>query len=214
LNPVSISKEKNMLPGNRYPSLLMKLVLIVMMSGACNSAPTSPPHITQVGKISVERSPINAGEVVNLVVSASGDNLQFKWTATAGTFLSAATAPSVQYKAPDTPGSAAITVEVTGAGGTVVQNITLQITQQTTITPTSAPPPTTSPTTVPTPTIAPTATTPPACATGNLLDSSNVTPVFVQGESDVTVTPVIGAQASKRLRVKFNNTANGSGVAF
>jgi hypothetical protein len=140
----------------RTTILLVSLTLVVGLLGACNS---TPAPVTQAGKISVERSPINVGEEVNLTVTASGADLQFKWTTTAGTFLSSATAPSVRYKAPDLPGSAIVAVEVTGKGGTEVQNVTLQIVPlisdtptPITLTPTSTPTPTPTPTITPTPT--------------------------------------------------------------
>jgi hypothetical protein len=152
----------------RIAFILVGLAMMGGLLGAC----TPKPVPTQVSKISVERGTILVNEQMSLTVNASGDALQFKWTATKGS-LSSTTAPSVVYTAPDSPGLVVVTVEVTGKGGAVVENVTLQVVAPTPtstptptatwtptpVTPTATPTRTSAPTNTPTPTSTPTPTT-------------------------------------------------------
>ena len=110
-----------MSPHRSTAILLASLLLISALVGGC-----APPQPTRLGKISVEPSTILAGGTATLTVDAQGTDLKFKWTATRGR-LSSSNTPSVLYTAPDAPGSDTVTVEVSGKGGTTVQNITLQV---------------------------------------------------------------------------------------
>jgi len=147
-----------MFPRYRVIGTLVSLAFVVGLLGACGPKPEPP----QVGEISVKPSTtILVGESASLTTTASGQDLQFKWTASRGTLLSP-TAPSVLYTAPDSPGPDTVTVEVMGKGGTTIQSVTFEVVPPPTPTPTLAPTPTPTetPTAVPTdaPTVMPTHT--------------------------------------------------------
>jgi hypothetical protein len=197
-----------MLPRFQSMILLVSLALLVGLLGACTSPTPTPPSTQSSGIRVAPIPPIPVGAEVDLSVEAAGSNLQYKWTTTNGTILSPATTSAVRYKAPDSPGSATVTVEVTGNGGSVTKNISLQIVQPVTATPTPTSTPTPMPTLTPSPTISP------DCTPGNLLNSGNPVPIFVPNQSRLTITIVGDTPASKKLLVNFKNSSNGSGVAL
>jgi len=152
--------------GSLFVIRLVSLIIVVGLLGAC--AQTTPSGI-DVGEINVVQGTVPVGEKTNLMISAKGPELQFKWTALRGS-LSSSTVPAVEYTAPSEPGSDTVTVEVTGKGSVkVVKNVTLQIVRPTpiptatfmlpTAPPTFTPVPTSIPTLVPTNTPLPPAST-------------------------------------------------------
>jgi len=143
-----------MFPRYKVIGLFASLAFVVGSFGAC-----SPPLPPMVGEIDISPSTaILVGEMASLTTTASGTDLKFKWAATRGT-LSSATAPSVIYTAPDSPGPDTVTVEVTGRGGTTVRSITFEVAAE--VAELSTPTPTTIPTPMPTATSAPAPTATP-----------------------------------------------------
>jgi hypothetical protein len=69
---------------------------------------------------------LTVGENISLTVNASGNNMQFAWTALRG-HISDPTLPAVLYTAPDTPGIDTVTVRVTYDGGEIIRSITLDV---------------------------------------------------------------------------------------
>ena len=138
-----------MFPRHHSTVLLVSLVLVCGLLGAC-----SPPPPPVVGEIDVQPSTtIFVGGMATLTTKASGTDLQFRWTTARGN-LSSSTTSSVIYTAPASPGPDTATIEVTGKGGSTVRSITFEVIVPPTPTPT--PTPTLFPTD--TPTLAPTAT--------------------------------------------------------
>jgi hypothetical protein len=135
----------------RSGSLFVRLVRLIMAAGlvaACNQA-TSSDTIQVSDIIVTQDTAIEVGGKVNLMVTAKGSDLQFKWTASQGT-LSSTTTPAVEYTAPGEPGSYTVTVEVAGKGGIKeVKGITLQVVKPTPIPTATAIPPTALPTLTP-----------------------------------------------------------------
>jgi hypothetical protein len=200
--------EAHMLTRYQFTLLLIGSVLMIGLLCACTSS--TPPEI---GKISIERTSLNVGEEIPLTLTASGVDLKYKWTATGGIFLSPETSPSVLYKAPASPGSVVITVEVSDQGGTAVEYRTLQIVQPATGTPPAivavssptplAPSVTPEPTNTPAPTATNTPVPTPTPVTQVIADFKNGnpgwiaitsgTPGYERNETAISVTVSAGA---------------------
>jgi hypothetical protein len=142
---------------------LVRLIAAIGFVAACGQS--TAPDTIQVSEIIVAQdATIVVGGKINLMVTAKGPELQFKWTASKGT-LSSTITPAVEYTAPGEPGSYTVTVEVTGKGGIKeVKGITLQVVKPTPIPTATSIAPTPPPTLTPAPTntlIPPTSTASP-----------------------------------------------------
>jgi len=123
-----------MFPRHHSTVLLVSLVLVCGLLGAC-----SPPPPPVVGEIDVQPSTtIFVGGMATLTTKASGTDLQFRWTTARGN-LSSSTTSSVIYTAPASPGPDTATIEVTGKGGSTVRSITFEVIVPPTPTPTPTP---------------------------------------------------------------------------
>jgi hypothetical protein len=159
-----------MLSRYRVMGLLVSLVLVVGLLGACGPKP-EPPVVSEIDAQPTSTT-IVEGETAVLTIRASGADLQSKWTAARGS-LASPTTSSVIYTAPDSPGLDTVTVEVTSKGGSTVRSIIFEV----------VPPPPPIPT--PTPTVAPKetpTTSPTATPTFTPTPVPPLTEIFPQGE--------------------------------
>lgn len=114
----------------------------------------------EVGEIQAKPSTtIMAGGEANLIITISGAESTFEWSAQSGT-LSDPTQPAVKYTAPDTSGFDTVTVKVKYDGGEIIRNITFEVVAPTP-TPTQTPTETPVPSDTPIPTVTVTSTPPP-----------------------------------------------------
>lgn len=104
------------------------MFLTVFYSAICDAQAPIVSEINIGGKKIPSPPPILAGEEISLSVTASGQNLQFEWTATDGK-LTDSTKSSVIYTAPDLPGVTTVTITVTNIKDqtSVVKSVSFQI---------------------------------------------------------------------------------------
>jgi len=125
------------------------IILMIVLVGCVQQI--SP---LDVGEINASSSTsILVGETASLSISASGANLEFKWTVEQGTLSDGTSPSSVTYRAPNTSGTDTVTVEVTSSDG---QNVVKHIIFTVEDPPTPIPPPSPTATETPLPTATPT----------------------------------------------------------
>jgi len=110
-----------------HTKLLMKLLAVLfttLLIASCSGAETPPPP--QVGNITGLPDSIQSGTQIGLSVEASGQDLNFEWTATDGSFSDPAKA-AVIYTAPSSPGEVVVTVYVTSGKQTVIKSIKFKV---------------------------------------------------------------------------------------
>jgi hypothetical protein len=103
-----------------------KLFLILTFTAGLLITCGNPPSPTIARDISVNPNTIKAGTTANLSIEASGEDLQFEWTALNGKIVKQV-GPSASYTASDLPGDDTVIVTITGRGGTITKKLQIQI---------------------------------------------------------------------------------------
>ena len=86
----------------RFYVLIITLITITILGGACTSSRNRPPEILGLEASTLYVYPLGTTEIQCIVSDPDGDDINFKWSCTNGTFIG--TGPVVKWKAPNNYG--------------------------------------------------------------------------------------------------------------
>ena len=105
---------------------LVTLVMVAVLASACGLSDNKPPKIATLEAESRYIYPLGTSEIQCIALDPEGDNMNFKWSCTEGSFTG--NGPIVTWKAPNSYGDCHIMVLVEDEnGGTANSTLTIGV---------------------------------------------------------------------------------------
>jgi hypothetical protein len=110
----------------KFGIILIILIIISSLASSCSLSVNRPPKISSLESNTMFVYPTGKAELQCIATDPDGDNMNFKWSCTDGTFIG--TGPIVTWKAPNAYGDFHIMVIVEDSQGSSSQaNLTIGV---------------------------------------------------------------------------------------